>query len=89
MLDEENEKDPSVLADQIINSLEVDQLGETFSSGIVSVSQLAAVGEWSENTRHELSQNIRERHMLECVEIENALREDEIQVNFGIFALMY
>lgn len=67
--------------DQIFNSLQVNQLGETFSGGDVSVSEIAAAGEWNEEKRKEISKNLREKHTLECVEQENELRAEEIKVN--------
>lgn len=71
----------SILVHQIFNSLQVNQLGETFSGGDVSVSEIAAAGEWNEEKRKEISKNLREKHTLECVEQENELRAEEIKVN--------
>jgi hypothetical protein len=68
-------------ADQIFNNLQVNQLGETFSGGDVSVSEIAATGEWNEEKRREIGKNLREKHTLECVEHENELRAEEIKVN--------
>lgn len=59
----------------------MNQLGETFSGGDVSVSGIAAAGEWNEEKRKEISKNLREKHTLECVEQENELRAEEIKVN--------
>ena len=71
----------SILTDQIFNNLQVNQLGETFSTVDVSVSEIAAAGEWNEEKRKEIGKNLREKHTLECVEHENELRAEEIKVN--------
>jgi hypothetical protein len=71
----------SVSADQILNNLQVNQLGETFSGGDVSVSEIAATGEWNEEKRKEIGKNLREKHTLECIQHENELRAEEIKVN--------
>ena len=71
----------TISADQIFNNLQVNQLGATFSGGDVSVSEIAATGEWNEEKRKEIGKNLREKHTLECVEHENELRAEEIKVN--------
>ena len=48
----------------------------------MSVSEIAATGEWNEEKRREIGKNLREKHTLECVEHENELRAEEIKVNF-------
>ena len=78
----------AILVDQILNSLQVNQLGETFSGGDVSVSEIAAAGEWNEEKRKEISKNLQEKHTLECVEHENELRAQEIQVNKSTSTIM-
>lgn len=71
---------PSISADQIFNNLQVNQLGETFSGGDVSVSDIAAAGQWNEEKRREIGKNLREKHTLECVQHESELRAEEIKV---------
>lgn len=68
----------SISADQILANLQVNQFGETFSGGDVSVSEIAASGEWSEEKRKQIAKNIQEKHTLECVQHENEMRENEV-----------
>lgn len=71
----------SMSADQILNDIQVNQLGETFGGGgVTSVSELAASGEWSEEKRKQIGKDLHEKHTLECVEQENELRAEEIKV---------
>lgn len=73
------ETKPTMSADQMFADLTVSQLGETFSGGEVSVSEIAATGEWTEEKQKQIGKNLREKHALEYVQVENELRANEIR----------
>ena len=65
---------------EILSSVEVGQLGQKFSSEMVSIAEIAAAGTLTEEKRKEITKNLIEKHTLECAQLENELRSNEIKM---------
>lgn len=70
----------SLSAEEILARVEVAKLGEATSAGsAVDIQDVINAGELTEEKRKEISKALVEKHMLESVNLENKLREQEIQ----------
>ena len=70
----------SLSAEEILARVEVAKLGEATSGGsAVDIQDVINAGELTEEKRKEISKALVEKHMLESVNLENKLREQEIQ----------
>ena len=65
---------------EILSKVEVGQMGEKFSSEAVNIAEIAASGGLTEEKRKEITKNLMEKHTLECAQLENELRTNEIKV---------
>ena len=70
----------TISATEILSKLEVGQMGEKFSSEAVNIAEIAASGGLTEEKRKEITKNLMEKHTLECAQLENELRSNEIKV---------
>ena len=55
-------------------------MGEKFSSEAVNIADIAASGGLTEEKRKEIAKDLMEKHTLECAQLENELRSNEIKV---------
>ena len=69
----------SLSAEEILARVEVAKLGEATSGGSVDIQDVIDAGELTEEKRKEIGKALVEKHMLESVDLENKLRESEIQ----------
>ena len=65
---------------EILSTVEVDQMGQIYSSEAVNIAEIAASGGLTEAKRKEISKNLMEKHTLECAQLENELRSNEIKI---------
>ena len=65
---------------EILSSVEVGQMGQKYSSETVNVAEIAAAGGLTEEKRKEITKNLLEKHTLECAQLENELRSNEIKM---------
>ena len=70
----------TISATEILSKVEVGQMGEKFSSEAVNIAEIAALGGLTEEKRKEITKNLMEKHTLECAQLENELRTNEIKV---------
>ena len=70
----------TISAAEILSKVEVGQMGEKFSSEAVNIAEIAASGGLTEEKRKEITKNLMEKHTLECAQLENELRSNEIKV---------
>lgn len=70
----------TISATEILSKVEVGQMGEKFSSEAVNIAEIAASGGLTEEKRKEITKNLMEKHTLECAQLENELRTNEIKV---------
>ena len=70
----------TISATEILSKVEVGQMGEKFSSEAVNIAEIAASGGLTEEKRKEITKNLMEKHTLECAQLENELRSNEIKV---------
>ena len=70
----------TISATEILSKVEVGQMGEKFSSEAVNIAEIAASGGLTEEKRKEITKNLIEKHTLECAQLENELRSNEIKV---------
>lgn len=69
----------SLSAEEILARVEVAKLGEVASGGSIDIQDVIDAGELTEEKRKEIGKALVEKHMLESVELENKLRDGEIQ----------
>ena len=55
-------------------------MGEKFSSEAVNIAEIAASGGLTEEKRKEIAKDLMEKHTLECAQLENELRSNEMKV---------
>lgn len=65
---------------EILSTVEVDQMGQKYSSEAMNIAEIAASGGLTEAKRKEISKNLMEKHTLECAQLENELRSNEIKI---------
>lgn len=73
------EDGPGFSVADIINSVEVTQMGEKYSSESVTVADITSSGTLTEEKRKEIQKNLMEKHTMECAQLENELRSNEIK----------
>ena len=67
-------------AAEILSKVEVGQMGQKYSSEAVSIAEIAASGGLTEEKRQEITKSLMEKHTLECAQLENELRSNEIKI---------
>lgn len=67
-------------AAEILSKVEVGQMGQKYSSEAVNIAEIAASGGLTEEKRQEITKNLMEKHTLECAQLENELRSNEIKI---------
>ena len=67
-------------AAEILSKVEVGQMGEKYSFEAVNIAEIAASGGLTEEKRQEITKNLLEKHTLECAQLENELRSNEIKI---------
>ena len=67
-------------ATEILSKVEVGQMGQKYSSEAVNIAEIAASGGLTEEKRKEITKNLMEKHTLECAQLENELRSNEIKI---------
>ena len=67
-------------AAEILSKVEVGQMGQKYSSEAVNIAEIAASGGLTEEKRKEITKNLMEKHTLECAQLENELRSNEIKI---------
>ena len=55
-------------------------MGEKFSSETVNIAEMVASGGLTEEKRKVIARDLMEKHTLECAQLENELRSNEIKV---------
>ena len=65
---------------EILSKVEVGQMGQKYSSEAVNIAEIAASGGLTEAKRKEITKNLMEKHTLECAQLENELRSNEIKI---------
>lgn len=78
-----HKKGTALSTTEILSHLDVAQMGEKFSMEIVNIADVS--GGLTEERRKDIKKNLFEKHTLECVQLENELRSNEIKV-FGQWA---
>ena len=73
------EDGPGFSVADIINSVDVTQMGEKYSSESVTVADITASGTLTEEKRKEIQKNLMEKHTMECAQLEDELRSNEIK----------
>lgn len=73
------ERGPALSVADIINNVDVTQMGEKYSSESVTVSDITSHGVLTEEKRKEIQKNLIEKHTMECAQLENELRSNEIK----------
>lgn len=73
------EQGPTFSVNDIINNVDVTQMGEKYSSESVTVSEINSQGVLTEEKRKEIKKNLMEKHTMECAQLENELRTNEIK----------
>lgn len=73
----------SLSAEEILARVEVAKLGEASSGGAIDIKDVINAGELTDEKRKEIAKALVEKHMIESVDLENQLRENEInEINF-------
>ena len=67
-------------AAEILSKVEVGQMGQKYSTEAVNIAEIAATGGLTEEKRKEITKNLMEKHTLECAQLENELRSNEIKI---------
>lgn len=67
-------------ATEILSKVEVGQMGQKYSSEAVNIAEITASGGLTEEKRKEITKNLIEKHTLECAQLENELRSNEIKI---------
>ena len=70
----------SISTTEILSKVEVGQMGEKFSSETVNIAEMVASGGLTEEKRKVIARDLMEKHTLECAQLENELRSNEIKV---------
>lgn len=75
-----NVMEASMTTTEILSKVEVGQMGEKFISEAVNIAEIVASGGLTEEKRKVIAKDLMEKHTLECAQLENELRSNEIKV---------